>query len=59
MKQNIIISLLLVLVILQLVTLKYSNDNGYRLSSIVKHSANTSNDINYILNFGIKLKDNN
>ncbi len=59
MKQNIIISLLLVLVILQLVSVKFSHDNSYRLSSIVKHSANTSNDINYILNFGIKLKDNN
>ena len=59
MRQNIIIALLLVLVILQLVGVKLSHDNSYRLSSIVKHSANTSNDINYILNFGIKLKENN
>ena len=59
MRQNIIIALLLVLVILQLVSVKHSHDNSYRLNSIVKHSANTSNDINYILNFGIKLKDNN
>ena len=57
MRQNIIISLLLVLVILQLVSIKHSHDNSYRLSSIVKHSANTSNDINYILNFGLRLKD--
>ena len=50
MRQNIIIALLLVLVILQLVSVKHSHDNSYRLSSIVKHSANASNDINYILN---------
>ena len=59
MRQNIIIALLLVLVILQLVSVKHSHDNSYRLSSIAKHSANTSNDINYILNFGVKLKENN
>ncbi len=58
MRQNIIILLLIFLVILQLVSIKHSHDNSYRLSSIVKHSANTSNDINYILNFGIKLKEN-
>ena len=59
MRQNIIIALLLVLVILQLVSVKHSHDNSYRLSSIVKYSANISNDINYILNFGVKLKENN
>ena len=59
MRQNIIIALLLVIVILQFVLVKHSHDNIYRLSSILKHSANTSNDINYILNFGIKLRENN
>ena len=59
MKQNIIILLLVCLIIIQLVIMKQSHDNSYRLSSIVKHSANTSNDINYILNFGVKLKEKN
>ena len=59
MKQNIIILLLVCLIIIQLVIMKQSHDNSYRLSSIVKHSANISNDINYILNFGVKLKENN
>ena len=35
MRQNIIIALLLVLVILQRVGVKHSHDNSYRLSSIV------------------------
>ena len=56
MKTNIIISLILIIIVLQLISIKHSHDNSYRLSNIVKHSANTSNDINYILNFGIKLK---
>ena len=38
---------------------KQSHDDSYRLSSIVKHTVNTSNDINYILNFGIELIENN
>ena len=59
MKQNIIILLLVCLIIIQLVIMKQSHDNSYRLSSIVKHSANASNDINYILNFGVKLKEKN
>ncbi len=59
MKLNIIIFLLSFLAVLQLFSIKHSHDNSYRLSSIVKHTANTSNDINYILNFGRKLKDNN
>ena len=57
MKQNIIILLLVCLIIIQLVIMKQSHDNSYRLSSIVKHSANISNDVNYILNFGLRLKD--
>ena len=59
MKLNLIIFLLSFLTVLQLVSIKHSHDNSYRLSSIVKHTASTSNDINYILNFGIKLKENN
>ena len=59
MKQNLIIFLLGLLVLLQLISIKHSHDNSYRLSSIIKHSSNTSNDLNYILNFGIKLKDKN
>ena len=59
MKQNLIIILLGLLVLLQLISIKHSHDNSYRLSSIIKHSSNTSNDLNYILNFGIKLKDKN
>lgn len=59
MKQNLIILLLGLLVLLQLISIKHSHDNSYRLSSIIKHSSNTSNDLNYILNFGIKLKDKN
>ena len=57
MKQNIIILLLVCLLFIQLVIMKQSNDNSYRLSSVVKHSANISNDVNYILNFGLRLKD--
>ena len=59
MKQNIIILLLVCLVFIQLAIMKHMHDNSYRLSSIVKHSANTSNDINYILNFGLNIKENN
>ena len=59
MKQNLIIFLLALLVLLQIISIKHSHDNSYRLSSIIKHSSNTSNDLNYILNFGIKLKDKN
>ena len=59
MKTNIIISLILIIIVLQLISIKHSHDNSYRLSKIVKHTANTSNDINYILNFGIKLKKEN
>ena len=57
MKQNIIILLLVCLIIIQLVIMKQSHVNSYRLSSVVKHSANISNDVNYILNFGLRLKD--
>ena len=57
MKQNIIILLLVFLIVIQLVIMKKSHDNSYRLSSVVKHSANISNDVNYILNFGLRLKD--
>ena len=58
MKQNIIILLLVCLMVIQLVIIKQSHDNSYRLSnSVVKHSANISNDVNYILNFGLRLKD--
>ena len=57
MKQNIIILLLVFLIVIQLVIMKQSHDNSYRLSSVVKHSANISNDVNYILNFGLRLKD--
>ena len=57
MKQNIIILLLICLIIIQLVIMNQSHDNSYRLSSVVKHSANISNDVNYILNFGLRLKD--
>ena len=59
LKQNIIILLLVFLLVIQLVIMKQSHDNSYRLSSIVKHSANISNDVNYILNFGLRLKDYN
>ena len=57
MKQNIIILLLVCLLVIQLVIMKQSHDNSYRLSSVVKHSANISIDVNYILNFGLRLKD--
>ena len=57
MKQNIIILLLVCLIVIHLVIMKQSHDNSYRLSSVVKHSANISNDVNYILNFGLRLKD--
>ena len=57
MKQNIIILLLVCLIDIQLVIMKQSHDNSYRLSSVIKHSANISNDVNYILNFGLRLKD--
>ena len=57
MKQNIIILLLVCLIVIKLVIMKQSHDNSYRLSSVVKHSANISNDVNYILNFGLRLKD--
>ena len=57
MKQNIIILLLVCLIVIHLVIMKQSHDNSYRLSSVVKHSANISNDVNYILNFVLRLKD--
>ena len=53
MKQNIIILSLLCLIVIQLVIMKQSHDNSYWLSSVVKHSANISNDVNYILNLGL------
>ena len=59
MKQNFIILLLFCLIVTQSVIMKQSHDNSYRLSSVVKHSANISNDVNYILNFGLSLKDHN
>ena len=40
MKQNLIIILLGLLVLLQLISIKHSHDNSYRLSSIIKHSSN-------------------
>tara|TARA_A100001011_G_C14007785_1_gene714217 strand:- start:492 stop:665 length:174 start_codon:yes stop_codon:yes gene_type:complete len=57
MKQNIIIAMLGILATLQFVSIKHSHDNSYRLSNIVKHTANTSSDINYILNYGVQLKE--
>ena len=36
MKQNIIILLLVCLIVIQLVIMKQSHDNSYRLSSVVK-----------------------
>ena len=57
MKQNLIITLLIILVLLQLVSVNYSHDNTYRLSSISKNTYETSSALAIIIRDGIPIID--
>lgn len=57
MKQNLIITLLIIVVLLQLVSVKYSHDNTYRLSSISKNTYETSSALAIIIRDGISIID--
>jgi len=49
MKQNIIIVLLGVLILIQLANTKHSHDNSYRLSHIVKNTNDTASVLSSII----------
>ena len=55
MKHNLIITLLVILVLLQLVSIKYSHDNTYRLSNISKNTYETSSALAIIIRDGIAI----
>ena len=53
MKHNLIIILLVILVLLQLVSIKYSHDNTYRLSNISKNTNEASSALAKIIQDGV------
>ena len=55
MKHNLIIILLVILVLLQLVSIKYSHDNTYRLSNISNNTHETSSALAKIIQDGIAI----
>ena len=57
MKHNLIITLLLIVMLLQLVSIKYSHDNTYRLSSISKNTYETSSALGIIVRDRISIID--
>jgi len=55
MKQNVIIVLLGILVLIQAANIKHSHDNSYRLSQIVKNTNDAATAINIIIRDGVQI----
>ncbi len=55
MKQNAIIVLLGILVLIQAANIKHSHDNSYRLSQIVKNTNDAATAINIIIRDGVQI----
>ena len=55
MKQNVIIVLLGILVLIQAASIKHSHDNSYRLSQIVKNTNDAATAINIIIRDGVQI----